>query len=138
MKTLITAAVAGLAIALAACTKEDARDVGNDVEAAADKVATETKEAVNSPEMKEVGSEIKEAASDVGTVLKGAAKGAAEGGREAAAKVEGEAKDETHDTHTAADDAKKQAPLRRLRLLLHLLDRLLALQAGEMVDKEDA
>ncbi len=102
MKTLITAAVAGLAVALAACTKEEARDAGNDVEAAADKVAAETKEAVNSPEMKEVGSEIKEAAGDVGQVIKGAAQGAAEGGREAAAKVEGESKDEGHDAHDAA------------------------------------
>jgi hypothetical protein len=107
MHRMIMASLAGLALALAACTKEEARDAGNDVEAAADKVATETKEAVNSPEVKEVGSEIKEAAGDVGTVLKGAAKGAAEGGREAAAKVEGEARDETHDAHTAADDAKK-------------------------------
>jgi predicted small secreted protein len=94
MKTLVTAAVAGLAIALAACTKEEARDAGNDVEAAADKVAQETREAASSPEVKEVGSEIKEAAGDVGQVIKGAAKGAAEGGREAAAKVEGEAKDD--------------------------------------------
>ena len=102
MKTLITASIAGLAIALAACSKEEAREAGNDVEAAADKVAQETKEAVTSPEVKEVGSEIKEAAGDVGTVVKNAAQGAAEGAREGIAKVEGEAKDETHDAHEAA------------------------------------
>ena len=68
-----------------------------DVEAAADKVAAETREAVNSPEVKEMGSEIKEAAGDAGQVIKEAAKGAAEGAREGAAKVEAEGQDATQD-----------------------------------------
>ncbi len=79
----------GLSIALAGCDRQDAADAGNDVEAAAGKVADETRDAMNSPEVKEVGSELKEAASDVGTVLKETAKGAAQGAREGAAKAEG-------------------------------------------------
>jgi hypothetical protein len=85
------------AFALAACSEAERRDAGNDVEAAADKVAAETKEAVTSPEVKEVGSEIKEAAGDAGQVIKEAAKGAADGAREGAAKVEAESKDAAHD-----------------------------------------
>ena len=97
IRTVMIASAA--ALALAACTEAERRDASNDVEAAADKVAAETKQAVNSPEVKEVGSEIKEAASDAGQVIKEAAKGAAEGAREGAANVEQESKD-------AADDAR--------------------------------
>jgi len=92
----MTAAL-GLALAVAACTEAERRDAGNDVEAAAGKVAAETKEAVNSPELKEVGSEIKEAASDAGQVIKDAAKGAAEGAREGVAKVERESGEAARD-----------------------------------------
>lgn len=89
-------ASAALALALTACSEAERRDAGNDVEAAADKVVAETKDAVSSPELKEVGSEIKEAAGDAGQVIKEAAKGAAEGAREGAAKVEAEGKDAAH------------------------------------------
>jgi hypothetical protein len=87
------------ALTLVACSEAERRDAGNDVEAAAGKVASEAKDAVNSPELKEVGSEIKDAAGDAGQVIKDAAKGAADGAREGAAKVEAESKD-------AAADAK--------------------------------
>lgn len=107
MKTLITAGIAGLALALAACTEAERQDAGNDAEAAAEKVGTELKEAVSSPEVKEFGSEVKEAAGDAGQVIKDAARGAAEGAREGAAKVEGEVKDEAHDAHAAGDAARK-------------------------------
>ena len=93
-------ATAALALALNACSEAERRDAGNDVEAAADKVAAETREAVNSPEVKELGSEIKEAAGDAGQGIKEAAKGAAEGAREGAAKVESE-------TEEAVDDTKR-------------------------------
>jgi hypothetical protein len=93
MKTFALAAALGLGLAVAACTEAERRDAGNDVEAAADKVGSEMKDAVNSPEVKEVGAEIKDAAGDAGKVLKETAKGAAEGAREGAAKVEAESKD---------------------------------------------
>jgi len=93
MKTFTLAAALGLGLAVAACTEAERRDAGNDVEAAADKVGSEMKDAVNSPEVKEVGAEIKDAAGDAGKVLKETAKGAAEGAREGAAKVEAESKD---------------------------------------------
>ena len=92
-------ATAALALALTACSEAERRDAGNDVEAAADKVAAEAKDAANSPELKEVGSEIKEAAGDAGKVIKETAKGAAEGAREGAAKVEAESKDPAHEEH---------------------------------------
>jgi hypothetical protein len=100
MARIMMAASLGFALALGACTEAERRDAGNDVEAAAGKVATETREAVNSPELKEVGSEIKEAAGDAGQVLKDAAQGAAEGAREGAAKVEQESDE-------AAADARR-------------------------------
>lgn len=93
MRTLAIAAVLGLGLAVAACTEAERRDAGNDVEAAADKVGAEMKDAVDSPEVKEVGAEIKEAAGDAGQVIKDAAKGAAEGAREGAAKVEAESRE---------------------------------------------
>ena len=97
MKTFALAAALGLGLAAAACTEAERRDTGNDVEAAAEKVGAEVKDAVDSPEVKEVGAEIKEAAGDAGQVLKDAAKGAAEGAREGAAKVEAEGKDAAND-----------------------------------------
>lgn len=100
MNKLIVVGVAGLAVALAGCTREERADTGQDAEAAADKIANEARDAVSSPEVKELGSEIKEAAGDVGQVVKDAAKGAAEGAREGAAKVEAESTREDHDTQT--------------------------------------
>ena len=89
MLKIALAPLVGLTIALAGCDRRDTADAGNDVEAAADRVAAETRDALNSPEMKEVGSELKEAAGDVGTVLKETARGAVDGAREGAAKAEG-------------------------------------------------
>ena len=87
----------GVMLAVGACTKAERQDAAGDVQQAADKVAAETKEAVTSPEVKEVGSEIKEAAGDAGQVIKEAAKGAAEGAREGVAKVEKEGDEPAHD-----------------------------------------
>jgi phosphate uptake regulator len=87
LKTLMVT-VAGAAIALAACSKQDTREAGSDVRAAADRVGDEAKEAANSPEMKKLGEGLKDAAGDVAHVTKEAAKGAAEGVREGAADVE--------------------------------------------------
>lgn len=95
IRTLMIAAAA--AVALSACSEAERRDTGNDVEAAADKIAAETKDAVSSPELKEVGAEIKDAAGDAGKVLKETAKGAVEGAKEGAAKVEAESKEAAHD-----------------------------------------
>lgn len=97
MKTFAIAAVLGLGLTVSACSEAERRDAGNDVEAAADKVGSEVKDAVNSPEVKEVGAEIKEAAGDAGKVIKETAKGAADGAREGAAKVEAESKEAAHD-----------------------------------------
>lgn len=95
IRTLMIASAA--ALALAACSKAERQDAVADVDAAADKVAAEAKDAVNSPELKEVGAEIKDAAGDAGKVLKETAKGAVDGAKEGAAKVEAESKDAAHD-----------------------------------------
>lgn len=96
-RTMMAAAALGALLALGACTKAERQDAASDVQAAADKVGEEAKAAANSPELKEVGAEIKDAAGDAGQVIKGAAQGAAEGAREGVAKVEAESKDATHD-----------------------------------------
>jgi hypothetical protein len=101
MLKLIPVTLAGVVLALAACTREDTADVKADTQAAADRVGSEIRDAANSPELKEMGAEIKDAAGDVGTVIKDTAKGAAEGAREGAAKVEAES-----DGHKDAENAK--------------------------------
>jgi len=91
--------IAASALALTACSQAERQDAAADAQQAADKVAAETKEAVTSPEVKEMGAEIKDAAGDAGTVIKETAKGALEGAKEGAAKVEKETKE-------AVDDVK--------------------------------
>ena len=103
MQKIVMASAAGLLIALAGCSKQEAHETGSDVRAAAGRVGDEAKQAANSPEVKKLGSEIKDAAGDVAQVTKEAAKGAAEGAREGAAKVEAENKDASHEAKDAAD-----------------------------------
>jgi hypothetical protein len=105
MRKLITVSVAGLAIALAACSREERVDTAGDAEAAAEKIGAEARDAVNSPELKEMGSEIKEAAQDVGQVAKGAVAGA----KDAAGDVAAESRDEVQDANRAADKAANDA-----------------------------
>ena len=99
MQKSMMVAVASLVLALAACSQAERQDAAGDVKAAGAEVGAKAKEAANSPELKELGAEIKDAAGDAGKVIKETAKGAADGAREGAAKVEAESKD-------AVDDAK--------------------------------
>jgi hypothetical protein len=98
---LIALAAAGL---MTACSPAEQADTKADIEAAGDKVAAETKEAAgdvkdlaNSPEVKEAGAEIKDAAKDAGALAKDAAGDAAR-----------EAKSAIHDA-TAPSEADKAA-----------------------------
>lgn len=91
----------GLALAVAACTKAERQDTANDVQAAADRIGDEAKDAANSPEVKKAGAELKDAAGDAVDVTKSALKGAAEGAREGMAKVESGANE-------TRDDAKAE------------------------------
>ena len=97
MQKTILIAFASLTFAVAGCSKAERQDAAADVQAAADKVTAEAKDAVNSAELKEVGNEIKDAAGDAGQVIKDTAKGAADCAREGAANVEAETKDAVHD-----------------------------------------
>lgn len=97
---LITLAAAGLM--MSACSPAEQADAKADAQAAADKVTAETKEAAadvkdlaNSPEIKEAGAEIKDAAKDAGALAKDAAGDAAR-----------EAKSAIHDA-TAPSEADK-------------------------------
>jgi len=104
LKTMMLAA--GLALALTACSKAERQDTANDVQAAADRVSEEAKQAASSPEVKKVGSEIKEAAGDAGTVVKETAQGAAQGAKEGAAAIRGKDASETAPDATK-DEGKK-------------------------------
>lgn len=97
MQKSIMVAAASLALALSACSKAEQQDTAGDVKAAAQDVGDKAKEAANSPEVKEIGAELKEAAGDAGKVIKETAKGAAQGAREGAAKVEAESKNTAHE-----------------------------------------
>jgi len=97
MQKSIMVATASLVFALTACSQAEREDAAGDVKAAAQDIGQEAKEAANSPAVKEMGAEIKDAAGDAGQVIKETAKGAAEGAREGVAKVEAESKDAAHD-----------------------------------------
>lgn len=96
MRTLLITTAAVAALALGACTREEAADTGNeteaaaadagnDAEAAAAKIGEGAKDLVNSPEVKEAGSELKEAAGDVAQMAKEAGGEAREALHEATA-----------------------------------------------------
>lgn len=85
---LVTLAAAGLL--MTACSPAEQADTKADIENAGDKVAAETKEAAadvkdlaNSPEIKEAGAEIKDAAKEAGALAKDVAKDAARETKEA-------------------------------------------------------
>ena len=101
MRHALTAALAAAGL-LAACSPAERADTKADIEAAGDKVAAETKEAAadvkdlaNSPEVKEAGAELKDAAKDAGALAKDAAGDAAR-----------EAKSAIHDA-TAPSETEK-------------------------------
>ena len=96
MRQIIIATFA--ALALAGCSQTERQDAGNDVEAAADTIGDKTREVVTSPQMKEVGAEIKEAAGDVVKVAKGAASGAKDAAGKVAAENEASASREDRTT----------------------------------------
>jgi hypothetical protein len=100
MQRIAIIALAGLALAAAGCTKQDQRETSADARQAGARIKDDVRDAANSPEVKQLGHQIKEAAGDVAQVTKEAAKGAAKGAREGAAKVESE----SHDTGDEAKD----------------------------------
>lgn len=96
MRTLLITTAAVAALALGACTREEtaeagneteaaAVETGNEAEAAAAKIGEGAKDLVTSPEVKEAGSELKEAAGDVAQMAKEAGGEAREAIHEATA-----------------------------------------------------
>lgn len=61
------------ALTLGACSKADQAQTQADVQAAADKTAAGAKDVAQSPEMKAVGADVKNAAEDAGAAAKDAA-----------------------------------------------------------------
>lgn len=106
MRKMIVVTLTGFAVALGACTKQDTHQANAEVQAAADKIGESAKDAANSPEVKKLGSEIKDAAGDVAHVTKEAAKGAAQGAREGAAQVEAKSNEAGNHAKDAAEKSK--------------------------------
>ncbi len=97
MRKLILVSAASLVFALGACSRAEQDKTSQDVKDAAAKVKADARDAAQSPEVKQVGEEAKQAIKDAAHVTKEAAKGAAAGARQGAADVEGK---------DAADTAK--------------------------------
>lgn len=84
-------AVAAILFAVAGCTRAEQAESRQDVKAAAADIRDEAHDAANSPAVKKAGDDLKDAAGDVGHVLKESAKGAVDGARKGAAEAEGDA-----------------------------------------------
>lgn len=67
---LVALAIATLSVA--ACSKSEQSDAGENAKAAAAKIGEATKEVATSPEMKAVGNDIKQGAAEAGAVAKDA------------------------------------------------------------------
>ena len=93
-------AVAGLALALGACSKADQAKTEAKVDAAAANVVDAGHEVAASPVAQKAGQSLKDAAHDTGVVLKDAAKGAVSGAREGLAKTKGDHPDDGSSTKT--------------------------------------
>ena len=107
---VISAAIA--ALSLAACSKSEQAQTGEHAKAAAQKIGEATKDVATSPEMKELGTDVKEGAKAAGAVAKDALSTAGAELKEGAAKAGDKAKDAaaTADAKIdkAAADAKKK------------------------------
>jgi hypothetical protein len=102
MRHVLIASLAAAGLMITACSPAERADTKADLDAAGDKIAAETKEAAadvkgmaSSPEAKEAGAEIKQAAKDVGAMAK-----------DAAGDVARETKEAVHDA-TAPSEADK-------------------------------
>ncbi|WP_421934171.1 hypothetical protein [Phenylobacterium sp.] len=106
---VISLAVAGLA--LTACSKSEQAQTGEHAKAAAAKIGEATKEVATSPEMKDLGTDVKEGAVEAGAVAKDALTTAGAELKAGAAKAGDKAQDAaaTADAKIdkAAADAKK-------------------------------
>ena len=101
---IITLAAAGLS--LAACSKEDQKQVNEGASVAADKTAAAAKDIVTDPEVKQAGSAIADAAKDDAAAVKGAVSDAAAKTSAAADKAADDVKAKA-DAERAKDEAKK-------------------------------
>jgi len=103
MRNLILGAAIVASLSLGACSKAEQKDTQADVKAAADRVAVEAKDAVNSPEVKEAAADVKDAAKDAGSVAKDAAGEVKQGFKKAGEEIR-QGPDKTADH--AADEKK--------------------------------
>jgi hypothetical protein len=91
MRLLIVAALAA-PLVLGACSKPEQDNTEHQVKDATASAVDKTREAVSSPQVKEVGSELKEAGGNAVAIAKGAVEGAKDAAAEA--KAEKKAKDD--------------------------------------------
>ncbi len=106
---LISLTVAGLGlstVSLAACSKEDQKQVNEGASAAATKIGDTAKDIANDPDVKQAGSAIAGAAKDDAVAVKDAVGDAADKTSDAASKAAADAKAKA-DAEKAKSDAKK-------------------------------
>lgn len=72
MRHALIVSFAVAALSVAACSKSEQSDAGDNAKAAAAKIGEATKEVATSPEIKAVGNDIKEGAAEAGAVAKDA------------------------------------------------------------------
>lgn len=89
MRRLLITTLAAAGLILAGCSQAERADTAQDIKDAGAKAAAEAKAAANSPEIKEAGADLKDAASDAGAAAKDAAADAGAVAKDAA----GEAKE---------------------------------------------
>ena len=87
MRTILTVAGLGLCLVAAGCSKPTQEKTSADLKAAASEVGDAAKQVVATPEMKAVGSDIKQGAAEAGDKLKEGADEAGEKLKEGAAKA---------------------------------------------------
>ena len=107
MRITTLTALMGAILALSACTKTEQAKTGDDVKAAAANVADKTHEAITSPEVKEVGDELKEAGGNAVTIAKGAVAGAKDAASDIKAGKAGDKADTTTTTVTTTTKVEK-------------------------------
>ena len=83
MRRIIIVTLAAAGLALGACSRDTAEDIGENVEQAGSEIKEGAQDIINDPDVKEAGTALKEAAKDGGSALKDVATEAGNAARDA-------------------------------------------------------
>jgi len=112
MRLILTCAALGLALTAAACSKPTQDKTSADLKAAGAQVGAAAKDVAATPEMKAVGSDIKQGAAEAGEKLKAGADQAGEkikaGAEQAGDKIKAGAEKAGDKTDAALNDAQQK------------------------------